>query len=164
MTAPLVVGVDPGGRWTGLVARRGDELLDHAVLESPMGGEAMVPSDYLVTIIGWIGHWMDEMDADLVGMERATKPAGRRRDGEVEPIAPGSLIGLGMVCGAVLVNYPDTIIVPQSGTDPLYAYPKALVGPRETTGTGGRLRHARSAWSVAGGAATIGRMNAAVNR
>ncbi len=158
MSAPLVVGVDPGSRWTGLVARRGDELLDHAVLEHPGGGAAMVSAEYLVVVVGWIGHWVDDMEADLVGIEEASPPSGRRRDGVIEPIAPGSLIGLGMVIGAVLSYYPDALVVPQSGAAPLSTYPKALVGPRERTGTGGKLRHARSAWTVAFGAASMARM------
>lgn len=160
MTAPLVVGVDPGGRYVGLVVRRGDELLAHEVLENTVRDDAMVPADFLMSVVGWIGYWVDEMDADVVGLEQAKKPS-THIDGKLSIIAPESLIGLGMVCGAVMAYYPDTIIVPQSGAAPLYAYPKALVGARETTGTGGRLRHARSAWMVASGAAAMRRVGMA---
>lgn len=158
---PLVVGIDPGGRWTGLIARQGDELLDHAVLEHSGGGGGMVSAEYLVAVVGWVAHWVDEMEAEIVGIEEATPPSWRI-DGEVSPMAPGSLIGLGQVIGAVQAYYPDAIVVPQSGTAPLSTYPKALVGPRERTGTGGKLRHARSAWTVAGGAASLARRREAV--
>lgn len=115
------------------------------------------PAEFLVAVVGWVSAWTDERDAELVGIERASKPTGRRADGSIGPIEPGALIGLGMVAGAVLAYFPDAIVVPQAGSSPLYAYPKDLVGPRETTGTGGRLRHARSAWDVAGGAPGMAR-------
>jgi len=64
---------------------------------------------------------------------------------------PGGIIAAGMVLGAVLVGHPDAVLVRpgRHGSQALNSYPSELIGPRETTGAG-KLRHARSAWDVAG--------------
>lgn len=158
----IVIGVDPGGRWTGLVVRDlalagHDQLVALQVYERPRGAGRAVPgADYLTAVLEWIASWF--VDGAMVAIEEATAPTGFR-DGERAPITPGSLIGLGAVYGAVVGRYPNTVVVPPGGLGqgPLRAYPPALVGSRETTGSGGRLRHARSAWDVAGAARSISR-------
>ena len=86
-------------------------------------------------------------------------------------VAPNPHMGLTNVSALIetarLVGYLqavyEVVLVPPGGHGkaPLQTYPEALVGPRETSGTG-RRRHLRSAWDVAGASAGAGRVAAAV--
>jgi hypothetical protein len=140
-----VIGVDPGGRETGVILRAGPELIRGVVVVRDDGW-----ADYLADVCGLL----DELGAGggrhvaRVMVEEVTPPTGFRR-GKAEPINVAGIIGTAMVAGAVLARFPEAILVHAAGhgSGPLAAYPPALVGAREKRG-GGRLRHCRSAWDV----------------
>lgn len=172
MTVATVVylGVDPGGAHTGLCVRRGSELLDHTVIDR------VRDETYWDRGVGVGPAYIREVIADaealifrhkrLSGFTQdvtivaeavvAPSPHVSRRDGR-SWVNPVGALGAGLVLGAVLGRWPDTIVVPpgQHGSKPLAAYPLQLSSPAEQrlgmnhVGTG-RLRHARSAWDIAG--------------
>lgn len=153
----IVLGVDPGGASTGFVLRDGRDLLAHDVLDRdnaprPLWVEACVEA---------ATNMAHEADVDLVAIEDLNDPVPQMGMTSVR-----GLIDTAVVIGALLgwaqdpVTGTDVTLVPpgrhgraaegygRAGL--LAAYPEALVGPRETGG--GRMRHARSAWDVAGAA------------
>lgn len=166
-----VIGIDPGERETGIIRREGPLLRGFLVVESPAKpatGKA-VPLDplYLAAIIA-------ALDASLSAARAATARAPviaveglKAPNGHVRMINARPLITTGVVVGAVLTyltlavpDLDEIVLVPPGGYGslPLAAYPRQLVGPREglagmlKTGSG-RLRHARSAWDIAGAVA-----------
>lgn len=150
----IFVGVDPGGTWTGLVARRADQLLDAAVLRRETGEPD----------IRWIGRIMQEIEtlvagggaSPVVAIESVVAPTGR-----LGMISLEGLLGAAMVFGAVLGEYPEAVTVSPGGhgSAVLAAYPPGLRAGGETAGTG-RRRHARSAWDIAGAAQFLVRVGA----
>lgn len=172
MTRTIIIGIDPGGQHTGIVARDNLDLLDHATVDrQPRESRP----DYidrvldeaqqlLVTCICELRATVDDKRV-LIAVEDVEPPTGFARGaaaGERRPISLAGLVDLAVVAGAVLGRFPGTIVVPVggNGSQPLPLYPEAL---RPTRGAGkGRdnLRHARSAWDVAGVARLIARLMA----
>lgn len=153
----FALGVDPGGTWTGLVARRGEDLVEFSVLRRPAGQDDRT----------WVTRVLEETrilaslrrtgEPLVVAVESLNPPIGR-----MGMISLAGLIGAAAVYGALLGEYPSAVTVSPGGhgSAPLGAYPLALRGAREKTGTG-RWRHARSAWDVAGAGVFLVRMGAA---
>lgn len=147
------VGVDPGGTWTGLVARRGDHLLDAAVLRREVGQ----PDVRWVARVLWeIEVLSGGPDPVVVAVESVVAPTGR-----LGMISLEGLIGCAAVYGAIIGEYPEAVTVSPGGhgSAVLAAYPPALRARGETAGTG-RWRHARSAWDIAGAAQFLTRVGA----
>lgn len=162
---PTVLGVDPGGAATGLCVRRGPVVVGHGVVEAPdalKGGAMLASPEYLAAIR------LDVLEAlargiDGVAIEGVRKPNPHlnRRNGK-SVIDPGPIIATGVVLGAVHevvtgAGIPVVWVPPgKNGSQPLYAYPAELVSDAERrhglnrVGDGGILRHARSAYDVAG--------------
>ena len=144
---PAIIGVDPGGVETGIVLRRGDELLWHATIVE------RDPQAHVNAITRALHHGFLTVGLDVtVAVEDVTEPNPHMGLTNVK-----GLIGTARILGAVMGFYPCTILVPpgRNGSGPLSAYPLAL---RPTRGSGrGRdgLRHVRSAWDVAGAAAVL---------
>lgn len=140
----IVAGIDPGQKDTGVIIRDGDTLLAYRVV-SHQGWDTRAVIDEIRELM--IGPW-EEL---TIGVEGVTQPGGFR-DGKKSIISWTPLLCTAGVLGAVLATWPMAVIVPPggNGSAPLFAYPKQLVGARETTGTAGRFRHLRSAWDVAG--------------
>ncbi len=156
MTAPVVVAVDPGPRWTGLIVRRGDDYLAHELLRRRSKGRIPEPA-YGAFVIARIEVLLvAARDHDgrepLLIVEAANGPTGFK-DGSRAPLNPIDVFALGLVIGAVLAHFPDAQVVPPGGhgSGLLVCYPPELRGPREHGPVGtGVLRHCRSAWDVAG--------------
>ena len=163
-----VVGVDPGGRECGIIVRIRSGPVFVAVISRPAADRDPVPgAGYLNDVIDTLAQAVavaethaDPREGPWVGCEEVKPPGGYARGGQRRrPIDPAALIGMSMVYGAVLAVFPRVIVVPVGGNGslPLRAYPRELVGgppnercpPAEPKGTG-LLRHARSAWDVAG--------------
>jgi hypothetical protein len=148
---PVVLGVDPGGKSSGFVLRRGSTYLAHDVVtaKGPAGG--MPAIEYLWRVADVFENLL--ADADLVAMETVTPPRGFK-NGRRDAIQPGSLIGVSAVAGYLLAHCPEAILVSPAGNGsrPLSTYPPQLIGARESAKGTGILRHARSAWDVAGAA------------
>ena len=149
---PLVVGIDPGGKNTGLVVRRGQELIGHEVVTSDTPAIGLPSMDYMRAVAAAFYRLVHDRFVDVYALEDVTPPRGFK-NGRRDAIQPGSLIGVSAMAGFFLSTIPGVVLIPpaRNGSRPLTSYPPQLVGPREKTG-GGILRHARSAWDVAGAA------------
>lgn len=159
------VGVDPGGRDTGIVLRHAGRAVGAYVVTrtGPPGADLddWAEGDwdaYLGEVLGTVDQLLDvarRLDGGqpgAVAVEGLRNPGGRRH-GKVDPVRPIDLAAAGVVLGAVKAAHPTaTVVAPGGhGSGPLLAYPPELVGDREKAGSG-RLRHARSAWDVAAAA------------
>lgn len=160
----LVIGVDPGGRQTGLVARYGDDLLA-ADLCTRDGAELFPGAGYLAEVCDAVGGLVVYGQAEtgessfVVAVEGVVHPSGH-----VRMINAAGLLGTAAVLGAVLVEYPRTsVVVPPAkhGGGPRQAYPPQLWPTTDRKGTG-RMRHVRSAWDVADTGALLARLEAGV--
>lgn len=168
------VGIDPGSRWTGVAARSADDdVLGHRVVDrlavdpdsktaTPRYLEAVAAAvDIVYCETSEVAPTVRFAIEDVVG------PVG------YEFIRPSDLIGLGVVLGFLLCAYPDAVLVrpARHGARPLHTYPIELTTKGERAyatraNTWGRpapksaaIRHARSAWDVAGaGPATARRV------
>jgi hypothetical protein len=167
------VGVDPGGRDTGIVLRLGGECFGAFVVTRTgepgtdlADWEAGDWAHYLGEILGTVALLVARAaklpragaNPARVAVEGLTNPGGRAH-GQVAPIRPIDLAATGLVLGAVVTAHPTaTVVAPGGhGSGPTIAYPAELVGSRERAGRG-RMRHARSAWDVAGAAPTVHRL------
>lgn len=146
--AAVVLGIDPGGRWTGLAARSGDTPL-WASMVTRQGNEKLPGPAYL-------GEVVDEVELALqalgdlacgdviLAVEAMVIPKGYRIT------SPAGLLGPAMVLGALLGYFDSPVLVPpgKHGQGPRQAYPRSFWGRQEKAGTG-RYRHIRSAWDIA---------------
>ena len=157
----VVIGVDPGGRTTGVVVREGDELLDFGLLER---GEDERVDVYARRVVDRIDELMGSTQfyrqrrPPIVAVEDVVAPSGFR-DGRRQFARPDSLITTSIVLGALIGGcaIPPLLVRPnRNGDAPLQTYPAALVGAREKAGTG-RLTHARSAWDIAAAGLSMSR-------
>jgi len=163
--APLVirlpvVGVDPGGRWTGIVLRRGDDICEWSTVTANSDG--LPSADYLAAVCNLVilyrGQTGSHPGAVVIAVEGVKAP-----NPHVGMSNPLGIMGTAMVLGAVLRDFPGAVVVPPggNGSGPMLAYPEAL---RPTRGKGAGkdgLRHCRSAWDVAGAALGMVRIGAA---
>jgi hypothetical protein len=153
VVSPVVIAADPGARWTGVVARRGNDLLDAVTVERTTDeGDLGVGQDYLAAVLAAVDLMSRDFAADaVVAVEGLRRPSPH-----VRVTNPEAVMGAAMVLGAVLGAWPRAVVVPpgRHGSAPLAVYPPRLVGVRERAGTGS-LRHVRSAWDVAGSAGRL---------
>ena len=157
---PVIVGVDPGGRQTGLVVRHGRDLLA-ADLVTRDGPEVFPGADYLREVTDAIGglvvyaaQELPDADRPRIAVEGVVHP-----NGHVRMINAAGLLGTATVLGAILGNWPSAIVVPPAGNGagPRSAYPGSLWPPQEKRGAG-RCRHLRSAWDIAEAGAFLARL------
>lgn len=180
--ALTVIAVDPGPRWTGIVVRRGSELLAHDVLDrrdrpTPVGADVLsidppVDAWALEAARIALSHVRRQAVIHVVAVEQIVAPHAHHR-GKVKLIDPGPSIDAALIAGVVLGLLADyavlgALMVPPdgfgapvpAGTSPKIArqilearYPAELIGARETTGGGkAKIQHARAAWDLAGAA------------
>lgn len=149
----LTIGVDPGGRSTGVIAREGNALHWAAILVRD-GAELLPGPDYFDEVFDGVNDALNS--TVLVGGYRLAVEGLVHPNGHVGIANVTGLLGTAMVLGAILSRFPDALVVPpgKHGAAPLTAYPEALRGPREKRGAG-RARHARSAWDIAGAAVQL---------
>lgn len=142
-----VVGVDPGGRTTGVVAIDEDDKVTFAELVERDGEW----HDYRSEVIGALidaarGHIRCGCDEMVVAIEDVVDPNPHMGLTNIR-----GLLDTARILEAVCMHVgPSVVVVPPGGhgSGPLAAYPPELVGPREKAGTGKR-RHVRSAYDVA---------------
>lgn len=142
----IVVGVDPGGKYSGIVTRDGDVCSTACVITRTAPGP--FPDQF------YIHEVLDEISerihgADVLALEGLVEPKGHNPRGDKTYMSIAGLIGTGMIFGAVIARWPAAIIVPPGGNGSLpdVAYPVAI---RRYGRIGGPTVHARSAWDVAG--------------
>lgn len=162
---PVVLGVDPGGRQTGLVVRYGSACLA-ADLVTRDGPETFPGADYLAEVVEAIGGLLVYASQDLPELAGAGWPLVAvegvvHPNGHVRMINAAGLLGTATVLGAVLAHFPAALVVPPAGNGagPRSAYPAALWPPTEKRGAG-RCRHLRSAWDIAEAGAFLARLEA----
>lgn len=159
----VAIGIDPGGTNTGIILRDDDELLDAVLLTRPDGQDDAK----------WVGRVVEDvwhairltwdaaagarlpLVAPLVSVEAVNPPTGR-----MGMISLDGLLRTAAVYGAVLAEFPEAIVVSPGGhgSAPLAAYPQALRRAGEISGRGGKYRHCRSAWDIAGAALFLDRI------
>lgn len=147
------VGIDPGGRYTGVVVRRGNDLLDHRTYTRP-GTDDLPERSFLRRLMLELMDLVELHDA-AVAVEGVQKPSPfMGKTGNVSFSNVTGILGTAAVWGAVMAILPAVVIPPGgNGSGPMRAYPVEL---RPTTGKGAgkdKLRHERSAWDVAGAGA-----------
>lgn len=149
-----MIGIDPGGSFTGVVARPSRERNARPTYAAIVvrGDEATIRL-YLLEVLDTIERARAAdtgPQAGEIAVENVRPPTGWKASERV-PIDPEGLLNTAVVLGAVLGRWPNCHLVEPAGhgSSPLALYPESLIGPRERLGTG-RRRHARSAWDVAG--------------
>ncbi len=150
---PHVLGVDPGGRFTGLCLRSPDGgVVEFAVLDR---NDYTNSDGYRRAVVNAVRNLagLGLRVPSTVAVEDLNPPSPH-----MGMVSVQGLLGTGVILGAVLTAADPlggAIRVPPSGHGgkPLVAYPPELHGARETNlrqvGTG-KLRHARSAYDIAG--------------
>lgn len=163
-TTPLgqpVLGIDPGYRYVGIVARDGDV---------PLSATTLVRPDEIDDPFEWAAMVCEEARTILfrdcpattrVAVEGVSAPKGFK-GGERASINPKFILFTGVVAGAVFREFkPEGVIVVApggNGSQHVTNYPPALVGrrspdlPGSNNGAGTR-NHEQSAYDVAGKAA-----------
>lgn len=158
MTAPTIVAVDPGHRWTALVVRTGDSLRARELLTRR---DDELLDSWALRCASAVWKLADTYYGRHVAVEAVTAPTGHSSRGRSGLVDPGPLLDTAVVVGAVLARCSGAFLVAPGGFGPtlpsraalLAAYPPALVGPRERTGSGkGPHQHLRAAWDLAAAA------------
>lgn len=157
-----VIGVDPGGSSTGVVTRAGDQLLAWAVVRRQKNEE---DAAFLSRVLDEVDDQVVAHDVPTIAVERVSAPGGFARGaatGHRTPIALKGLVGTAAVYGAVLGVYRHAYVVAVGGhgANDRAAYPAELWSDREPLGTG-YLRHARSAFDIAGAVVFLSQVEAA---
>lgn len=159
----VIIACDPGGRYTGLVVRYRNGVVDHAVLQAAVRKRrALPPATYMLEVVEWLRAAKTHVESyghdPRVAVEGMVEPSWYI-DGEEAPLQdPATHMGMAMVHGGVMCAFPDAIEVRPGGhgKNGLRTYPAELVGAREKReDSKGILRHARSAWDIAGQAERI---------
>lgn len=173
MSAVVVIGVDPGARATGIVVRAGQELLAHTVVERPADGDLPggVTPAYLADVAAQARAYVATHRAAVVAVENVVEPnphVNRRRGSAVINVA--GILGAAVVLGHLHATFPGLVLVrpARNGSQLLAAYPAELVtaaerrqGLNRPAGDSAVIRHARSAWDVAGTGALAHRLDTA---
>lgn len=150
-SSPIVLGIDPGGKTTGMVLRHGRAVL--AALLVTNSDAPVLSDEYLAEVLGGARDLREQgwlAGLPLVAVEDVVHPNPHLGLANLD-----GLLQTAQVIGALRCAFSVVLVRPGGhGSAPLSTYPPELVGPHEPKGTG-KLRHARSAWDVAG-AARIG--------
>lgn len=151
----IVIGIDPGPRYTGVSVRDDNRVLLSSTYVRPDGIE---PITWAITVTNIIKKEVIAFYPEAqIGIEGVATPHSHI-NGQKSLINPKWLIHLSMVVGALAQAFPDAVIVRpgKNGSQPLDSYPAQLKGrrPKDLPGTtigAGTRNHERSAYDVAGG-------------
>lgn len=148
-----VVGIDPGGRESAVVVRRGPLLVASQVLKRAGAGK-LPDSRYLGQVVDVAGDYvaanLENGQRPVVAVEGVEEPSWYM-NGKVSPANMGGLMATCMVLGAIMAVFPDAVVVRprRHGQAAISAYPEELRPVRGSGKGKDRLRHARSAWDIA---------------
>jgi hypothetical protein len=159
----IVLGIDPGAKFTGLCLIDGREVISH----STICGKGITRRGYAREVIQEAFAMLDLRAArvDLIAVEDVVKPSWYI-NGKASPMDPETLIGVSHILGAVEStdwDPPLALVRPGgNGSRPFGAYPEELVSDNERRAARwqlkpagkGKLCHARSGYDVARAAAT----------
>lgn len=149
----IVLGVDPGGRETGIVVRRRDDLLAYSVvirqdtLTMPDGGYCRQVAAEAIRLLGKAGS--HPRDPDLIVAVEGVRhwPRDRSKGDSTPDRNMTGVLGTAIVLGSIVTRWSTAVVVtPGSGAGGLadWVYPE----PIQATGVKGKdlMRHCRSAW------------------
>lgn len=157
--APVVVGIDPGGRETAVVALVPGGVVRTAAIRNP--GELLpLPAGYIADVLATVADVAGNADPLVVRVEDVTRPSWHVAKDAKHGAAtnPTGLLATAQVLGAIRAAYPQAQLVAprRNGSRPLGTYPDALVSQGERRKPGwqtrigsGKMRHLRSAWDIA---------------
>lgn len=142
MEAPAIVAVDPGSRHTGVVCRWRDQLVGWRLLTRP-GGSDTPDGPWLRELVTEVRTVGEEADRPyIVAVERVAWWPGSHRN-------QTHLYGTAMVVGALLVRWPEAVMV-DSGRGAAKLHPlfyPAPIRPKKLGSKGtDKLSHVRAAW------------------
>lgn len=154
----IVVGVDPGGRDTGIVVINTSArsipgmLLRHFTVTNPAKDLLDTSPAYLMDVNASILMAIRETDAEAVGMEGLRAPSSHIR-GEKSFVRPRDVMAVALVVGSILGrSWPVGLVKIAPGgngkTLPRTQYPEAIRMAEGGRGSDKR-RHERSAFDVA---------------
>lgn len=155
MNAPVVLGIDPGGKRCGLVTRRGDELLGWHLIER--GGQT--PSGWTETVVSYIDEARREHQPNIIAVEDVNDPTPH-----LGIIQITWLLHTARVIGGIVIAAPDAVVVSPGGFSKIAQQPRRLLEqlfPAQLVSTPlARLKDVRSAWLIAEAAVRQQRINA----
>ena len=150
---PIMLGVDPGGQHTGVVLRRGRDVLRAGTCERDLDEKVhRYAHRVALEVLEWhTAGALEHGDRVHLAVEGVVEPSPHMGLTNVR-----GLLDTAVVFGALAATYPGLIVVRPggNGSAPLRSYPAVLVGENERKGTG-KLRHVRSAYDVAGAGALL---------
>ncbi|EGD24683.1 hypothetical protein HMPREF0724_11801 [Prescottella equi ATCC 33707] len=160
-TDTVVLGIDPGGRSTGLCLIIGRDVVEHQVVVN--AAEKMLPIEltYVHEVLGAMATMVERtaLVVDVtIAVEDVVRPSWHMKGRAAAD--PSALLATAQILGACVAFDPTmrTVLVrPRgNGSRALGEYPTALVSAAERRKDGwrtrigtGQLRHARSAYDVA---------------
>ena len=155
----LILGVDPGARWTGFALRDGKELIDHDVLVNDETRLFPATTAWVSRVATRVEEFVEKYSPACVAVESLRKPNWHHH-GRAKPIDMTSAMSTAQVLGAIQalpLSVPIVEVPPGNlGSGPMRSYPEALVSAGERRLEGwenrvgtGKLKHARSGWDVA---------------
>lgn len=159
-TGNLIVGVDPGARYTGVVVCDGERVLHASTLVRPE--EMKSPTEWALVVVGQVQRILADFPSSIpMGVEGISDPKGFQ-NGKHAAINPKDIIRAGIVLGAVVATWPHAVIIKpgNNGSRAYSKYPAELVGrrpgdlPGSSQGAGTR-GHEQSAYDVATKAAEV---------
>lgn len=162
----VFLGIDPGGRETGIVVRRRDELLAAQVVVR-QDDRLMPNGDYCAAVAACAlrlldsGAGMGPRDPDLVVCVEDVRYWPQQKATQRNLTG---LLGAAIVLGAVYARWADAVTVPPgSGHGGLHesAYP-AQIRPRRSGKGTDKMRHCRSAWDCTHHGETLWRQRKAL--
>jgi hypothetical protein len=171
VTGPWV-GVDPGAKDTGIVLRAGRDLVLAQVVSNPgyrQHDPSSVGADYLGAVVdAVIAAYTEGGEGTGIAVEGVTRPCPH-----LGLTDPSDIIGSGLVLGAVLLTWPDAVVVPPGGNGSglLATYPDGLVtdaerrrGMNRAAGQSAQIRHCRSGWDVSIQGQAMARVDAVMQK
>lgn len=150
----VIVGIDPGARYTGFSIIDGDEaILFSATFVRPEEQEDLVI--WSKTLVKLLEDVLKEVKYTALGIEGVSHPKGFKK-GVRSSLNPKDIIRTALVVGALSMYYDKAHIIPpgRNGDRPIEDYPDSLKGrrPKDLPGSGnnaGTRRHEMSAYDVA---------------
>lgn len=167
------IGIDPG-KDTGIAVRDRDQLVWHCVIEGgPITQGEILPQSTLDDVGDAVNAAFDaacrQRPAQVVefAIEGVTRPNAHHK-GKKAFIDPFAVAVPALVSGAIRGRRPVTVVLPGGhGSNWLCTYPPELVTAAEQRhgldrpgGNSATIRHARSAWDIAGAARYAARIQA----
>jgi hypothetical protein len=155
----VTIGVDPGGRFAGIVAIHRDDTLERALVLDRRRLELKALEEWVWHVELVVVDLADELNVATIGIEgvKAPSPHARRRDGNALTNVTG-IVDTAAVYGGVITRFRNVAVtIPPGGhgSHPQAAYPEGI--RKGTRGLGGPPEHARSAFDVARAARLIAR-------